>query len=163
MEINEITKTFGYSISIILHAKLRNFIKKSVWVYLLASLLFANALDGVFMAPFVGRFLIVFGGLLLLSISSMLISSRLIYLKKRKDNADITFKEDQIIVYWKYSGETEIKTWDWIKSFEEVNDIYYLDLDVWPKNVVIISKQKLTNDESIVLHEWLYKNNKIKT
>lgn len=161
-EIREIIRSFNYSFHGILRAKLHNFIKRNVWRYLLVSLALAFSFSVFFQQPFTNCFLLVFGISILLSMAVMIISSYFLYLKKRKDSMDITFKESQIIILRNYSGEIENKNWDWIKKVEADKYTYYFIVDGWPSNYIMISKLKLTPDENLTLRKWLQKNNKIK-
>ena len=162
MVINEITSSFSYIFYTILHVKLRNFIKRNVWLYMLTSLLMAWGINVIFNSSVISCFLVIFGSLIVLSMAIMLISSQILYQRKKKDSIDIIFTKDKITVLWKYQGKKEDWGWNWVKSFEEANGIYYFDLNVWPRNIVIIRKENLNDDENIAIYDWLQKNNKIK-
>lgn len=163
--VDQITRTFRYTYKTILHAKLRNFAKKSMWKYLLTSLFIAYGSSGYFgnlFGSFINRFWILFISLILLSAALIAVSCYILYVKKRQDNMDITFKENKIEVNWTFKGIKETKGWDWVKGFEQVNNICYFDLDVWPKNVLMIDQRKLSAAEIQTLRRWLEKNGKKK-
>ena len=164
MDINQMTKSFSYTFRTILHAKYRNFIKRSVWKYLFASSLLAFALKDYLIdtdISLLNMALIILICVILFVCFLIIISSYILYIIKRKENMDITFRENEIEIYWTVKDKKEIKGWNWIKSFHESNDIYYLDLDVWPKNVIMLSKRKLSEVENQILCEWLRKNEKL--
>ena len=164
MSTNQITKSFSYTFKTILHAKSRNFIKRSVWMYLFASFLLAYALKYYLIdtdISLVNIALNIFICVILFVSLLIIISSYILYIRKRQDNMDITFRENEIEIYWTVKDKKEIKGWNWIKNFEESNNIYYLDLDVWPKNVIMLSKIRLSEVESQTLYKWLRKNGKL--
>jgi hypothetical protein len=165
MEIKEITRSFNYTVKTILHAKLRNFRKKSLWGYLILSLPLAFGVNVVFdneKRSLLITYLIILITVLSISLAAIVISSYVLYTRKKADSMDVTFSENQIDVNWTYKGVKEEKNWDWIKGVEEANDIYYFDLNVWPKNVIMISKQSLTSDENNALRYWVHINMKMK-
>jgi hypothetical protein len=164
MNTNQIKKSFSYTFRTILHAKYRNFIKRSVWKYLFASFLLAYALKDYLVdtdISLVNMALIIFICVILFVSFLIIISSYILYIRKRQDNMDITFRENEIEIYWTVKDKKEIKGWNWIKNFEDSNNIYYLDLDVCPKNVIMLSKTKLSEVENQNLCEWLRKNGKL--
>lgn len=163
MEIKEITRTFNYSVGVILHAKHRNFIKRSIWKYLIASFIMAVGLKGYLIetdTSLVKLSLLIFISIAVISYILIIISSFIIARKKREESMTITLRENEIHVYYMHKGIREIKEWDWIKSFQELNNVYYLDLDVWPRNVIMMSKSKFTEIEKETLFEFLRKNGK---
>jgi hypothetical protein len=165
MAINQITKSFKYTVNTILHAKFRNFLKRSLWKYMIASLLLAlgsSSLNEARDLSTLNQFLIIFSCLIALSVVLMVISSYILYMKKKKDDMEITFKEGEVKVFWYSNGVKEIKSWNWIKSVEESNGLYYLDLDVMPRNVIMLAKQRLTSEENDTLHIWFTSKGKLK-
>jgi hypothetical protein len=165
MEVTKITKSFKYTINTILYAKFRNFFKRSLWKYIIASLLLAYGLStlnrNTGLSVF-NLFIIMFSGLILLSVTLMVVSSYLLFLKKRQDDLEITFRENEIEVFWILKDQREIKSWNWIKGAEESNCIYYLDLDVYPSNVIMLAKQRLSIEENDLFYSWLVSKGKLK-
>ncbi|MBC8060090.1 MAG: hypothetical protein H7Y18_05435 [Clostridiaceae bacterium] len=141
MNVNQITKSFRYTFRTMLHAKLRNFIKRSIWKYFFASFLLAYALKDYVIdtdISLVNATFVIFICVILFGFFLIIISSYVLYRRKRKDNMDITFSENQIEIYWMVKDKKEIKAWNWIKSSEVSNNIYYLNLGGWPKNILMI-------------------------
>lgn len=165
MEIKEITIPFHYSIRSIFCAKVRNYRKRSIWIYMICSLIMAYGLNLYFddnVNKIFYKFIFIFVSLILFSFILIIISSHVIYFKKDQYGMEITFRNSKIEVFWVYKGIKEEKSWDWIKCFEEVNGIYYFDLDIYPRNVMMLRKQSLTLEENNTLHNWLQENRKVR-
>lgn len=106
--------------------------------------------------------LLIFTILILLSLTIILLSSHLLYLRKRKESITITFQEDLIDIYWLPKEINETKDWNYIKKCEEEKNAYYIYLNVWSTNIFILPKSSLTTIENEKLGEWLRKNRKLK-
>ena len=158
--MNEVSKPFRYTYSTIFTAKMRNFLKKSIWIYFADSAIISCLLWGVNAGACL-LFLGIFGVLILISLTAMTLSTFFIYQRKKLDDMVISFREPDIEILWENKNIRETKNWDWIQKVKERENVYYLDLAVWPKNTLMIDKSRLSIEEDELLHRLFKEHQKV--
>lgn len=134
------------SFEYILAAKLRSYFRKSIWKYLLASVLFSFATLGKLGGLIQGT-LIIWSILIILTLLIIYFDSS----RKAKDqlfDANVKFSEDEIIIdHLIGNKEREIRDWSWIKSIEITNSLIILKLDVNTDYSLFLDRRKLNENE----------------
>lgn len=151
-----ITKRITSSQQSMFLAKLRNFFRKSVLKYLLASGLIAIGIPNFF-GGFVLTFLGFFAGLCILSFIIMYTSSK-IQARKLAFDASVTFEESIISIQHLNKTLIEKKEWNWIVNAQENKYGYFLMLQKYPKIELILLKSNLTEEETKTFRSFLVKN-----
>lgn len=151
----EINKRIKSRKDYILIAKIRNFLKRSIFNYLIASLLIAVAKPSLF-GNFTYTACFIFTVLCLLSLILIVISSS-IQAKRMQFDADITFTTSEIIITHKNKDLIEKKNWDWILNAEENKHSFYLLIQKNPRLELILHKRNFNREEIAALQEWIKK------
>jgi hypothetical protein len=162
MEINQVTRKLSYSYSSILEAKVRNFLKKSVFLYLIASFLVFNGMNQLMKVNNkVLLFISIYVVLLIFGVLVIIISSYFQLQKRKNSGYVISFMEGHISVGDEKTGNTVEREWSWIKKVELFKDSYYFDINVKPKEVIILRRTNLSEQEDRKLQEWIKLNSKL--
>jgi hypothetical protein len=162
MDINQITRRLGYSYSSILEGKVRNFLRKSMFMYLIASLLFFMATNQVLKVNNkVLVFIAIYIVLLIVSVLVMIISSYFQFEKRKHDGLIVSFMEERIYVTDELIGSKVERQWNWIKQVELLKETYYFDLNANSKEVIILRRKNLSEQEDEKLQTWIRLNSKL--
>ncbi|WP_282148552.1 hypothetical protein [Algibacter lectus] len=140
----------------ILRAKVHFFMKKSIWKYLILSLILGflkpiNGLSSIVTA------LIFFAGINLILWPLQYISAKN-FAKKINFDATVEFNETEIKINHNNKDLTELKDWNWIKNIELNKESIWLTLNQARPFAIAIPKSKL-NASEIELFERMKKNN----
>ena len=155
MESIQITKRITSQFDFILIAKIRNFTRRSLWKYLVASIFIAIAYPDLFGSPFKTLFFI-FAIVCVLSLSVIYLSSR-IQAKENLFDADVTFTVSEIIIEHKNKALTEKKDWNWIIHSVESKSAFILLIQTRPRFEIYLLKEKLNTEEMNQFRAWLVK------
>ena len=158
----EITKTFVNSLPNVLRAKLRGFLRRSIFRYAFASALIAYALHipnikSIASVEFLKIWFIYFFGICSFALTLILISA--IVQSRRLTPRQVTFKEGAIIV--SQGDKTETKTWDWIITAEELFGTIAFMVQKRPRVELFIRKKQLDDYEYKILRAWLAEHGKL--
>ncbi len=164
----QITKTFSYTPSSMMLVKARNFLKRSLWRYILAGLLGAVGIQllrrgDLFTGTTLYYFLGVTFTLLLLSLLLMFVSSLMLAQTMKSKKMTVSFSQNEIIVRYENTGAEETKNWNWILSSEETKRYYFLAVNLAPRYELVLSKSKFTDEEKELFNKWLVVNGKAVT
>jgi hypothetical protein len=121
------------------------FFEKSIWVYLLATIVIAHLAPLGPLDSFVS-FIIYFISLMVLVVSLMVLSAKMMA-RRLSFDADVTFGEKEITVAHRNKALTEVKDWGWVKKIDSKKDQFYLVLKGRTPFTVSIPKSKLTDEE----------------
>jgi len=121
------------------------FFRKSIWYYLLATLIFGvvlplDAYNGI------TSFLIYFFGLLLIVIPLMIMAAKIQGAKMEFD-ADITFSEETITIKHHNKELVETKDWNWIKNIIDKKHSFYFVINTQKRFGIAIAKGELKPEE----------------
>lgn len=157
-----ITKIFVNTLHYVLRAKMRVFVRRSVFRYAIASAVIAYtvhflSIRSIVIIEFAKIWVVYFIGISAVALVLILISA--ITQSRRLIPRQVTFKEEGIIV--SQGGATEIRTWDWIISAEENSDFFAFLLQKRPRLEIFLSKDNLEDHESQFLRDWLIKHEKL--
>ena len=162
----QITKAFSHSFRSMILIKMRNFLRRSLFRYIVGAILLTLGVQTLrqhhlLTSDTVCLFLVanltaISFGLLTIFLSSIFLTRTM----KAKDMT-VTFKESEIVVQRRDSDEMEVKGWDWVISSEETKNFYFLVTRLRPRYEIALSKSKLTNEENALLREWLIANGKL--
>jgi hypothetical protein len=160
--VTEITKTFAPSFRSIFLVKLRNFMKRGVWLYALGSLVIVVGVQILNGQPLVtdqtaGTFSILFLIAFAFALSAILFSSLLSAQSLKSDFTTVTFREHELLVK-RNTGNPTAQNWDWIISTEETRKNYYLTAKIIPRYELVLSKSALSEEENKALKSWLARN-----
>jgi hypothetical protein len=158
----EITKTFVNSFGSVLLAKIRNFMRRSIFLYALATALITfglhfSSIDSISSIEFIRIWGTYFLGIVFITLIFILISA--IIQSRRIFPRKLTFREEELIL--SQGGTTEIKSWDWIISAEEKPRFFAFLVQKRPRLEMFLSKDKLEYQEGQLLREWLIKHEKL--
>lgn len=129
----------------ILRAKIYFFLKKSLWMYLISTLLLAYVIPidslGIFLSA-----LIYFTFLIVILIPLYHFSAKVIA-KKNNLDADIEFNEENITIRHRNKLMVETKEWAWVKKLEITDRGVFLVVDNPHRFLISLSKNNLTESE----------------
>jgi len=160
----EITKAFVNSLRYVLRAKMRQFLRRSVFAYALAAALIAYGLNSPSIksiASFEFLKIWITYSLGICAVALMLILISALVQSRRIVPHHVTFKEEAIIVT--YRGETQTRTWDWIIAAEETSDFFAFVIRKRPRLELFLGKKCLDSDEHQSLRTWLVQHGKLPT
>ncbi|MFC5406734.1 hypothetical protein [Cohnella soli] len=162
MEINQVTRRLSYSYLSILEAKVRNFLRKSIFLYLIASFFMFNGMNQVMQVNNkVLFFLSIYIALLIFSVMVIIISSYFLLQKRKNFGLVVSFMEGHILVSDETTGNKVERDWNWIKKVELLKESYYFDINVKHKEVIILRRTNLSEEEDRKLQEWIKLNSKL--
>jgi hypothetical protein len=156
MEQELITKRLSSNQQSILLAKVQNFIKRSLFKYLIASVLLAMGAPSL-LGGFVWTLLGTFVACCLLSFLAMYLSSKSQSAKNNFD-ANVTFEESEITIEHLNGSLLEKRKWDWIINYEENKYGFFLTIQKQPRVYLILAKTKLTKNEENAFRSLLERN-----
>ena len=152
--VSRITKRFRSSYKGNVLAKLQDFRRRSVWAYLLASVLLGAGAPGL-----LGRFWVTAAGSFLgccaVGIGVVYLGA---YLQRNKTlfSAEVTFEEARILVQPDGPGQpAEAKDWRWILAWQESGTHFFLRIQKLPRLFLLLRKTALTPEEADTLRTWL--------
>jgi hypothetical protein len=158
----EITKTFVNAFGPVLLAKIRNFLRRSIFIYALGTALITFGLHFSIIRPTINfefvkiwgtYFLGIVGLALTLIFISAIIQSRRIIPKQ------VTFREEELLLS---QGESrEIKSWDWIISAEEKKKFFAFLIQKRPRLEIFLMKEKLEDHEEQLIRKLLIHHGKL--
>lgn len=161
----EVTKTFANTLHYVILAKVRWFLRRSLYRYAISTAAIAYGLHWLHVGhapsiaslPFLklwGEFftLVLAAGFVLQALAVSIQSARHI-------PRHITFREDEIVVV--HRGLTQATDWNWIGSAEESSNLLVLSVRKFPRLELFLPKTKLTADELSFLREQLVAHNKL--
>ena len=159
----EITKTFRNTFRYMMRAKVRWFLRRSVFRYAMAIALITCGLHGrdPSIAPMdmawkgLTYFAALCAAVLMLNVISAAVQSR------RLDRRTVTFTENDLMV--NHNGEIVMRDWDWILSAEESPTVISLLIQEFPRFELYLPKTELEDDEYDVLRDWLVSHGKLDT
>lgn len=157
----EITKTFANTFGDMMRAKLRWFVRRSLYRYAIAVVLITYGLHGSNpnltttdkLARGLAYFVAICLAVLLLHVVMALSQSRKITPRT------ITFTEQSLVV--NHKGETATRGWNWISSAGESPTLISLLVQKMPRLELYLPKAKLTENEYTVLRGWLSSHGKL--
>ncbi len=157
----EITKTFANTFSDMMRAKLRRFLRRSVFRYAIAVVLITYGLHGrdTALEPIsvawkgLTYFIALCAGVLMLHVVAATIQSR------RIAPRTVTFKDNELII--KHKGETVTRDWDWIIAAEDSPKVIALLVRKLPRLELYLPKTKLDRNEYNILRNWLVSHGKL--
>jgi hypothetical protein len=159
----EITKTFANALPFVIRAKLRGFLRRSIFRYAIAAAILAYALNISSIKSIASIEFLKIWGIYLLGICAfvliLLLVSAVIQSRQLVPQ-QVTFIEDAIIV--SQGGQTETKEWDWIIAAQETVDSLVFLIQKRPRLELFIGKKQLNDDEYQVLLTWLVEHGKLK-
>lgn len=140
-----ITRRIVSNFNHIFRAKVFFFFRKSIWKYLLCSIVLGMLVPILSWSPVVSIFIYFFGIMLLLwpllYLSSKGLASKIDF------DANIEFAEDQITIRHINKELEEIKSWTWIKKIVDHEDRFWLIVDKTIPNGITIPKSNLSQAE----------------
>jgi len=145
-----ITKRIVSNYINILKGKLYFFIKKSIWKYILATLLITSV-SPIDSLSILTSFTLYFLGLMIIIIPLILISAK-IQANKTSFDAYLTFNDKNIIVHHRNKELIETKKWSWIKKIDNKRDTFYLIVNQKTPFAILIQKNKLTAEQICFLN-----------
>lgn len=159
----KITKKFEFSFRSIWLAKLRHFMRRSLWRYLLAALLltFGRAVFGnyrLMSLETLRLWVCLTAGCVILGFGVILISVMSQTKRFRNRNVQITFSENEVLIVQSEVGKEirkEIYSWDQIEKVEDTLRYIMLAFKKCPWFYLVIQKQRLTKAEIDLLIQWL--------
>jgi hypothetical protein len=151
--VSQIRRRFASSYKYLLQAKLRNFWRRSLWQYALGSALLTGVKPEL-VGNYLVTFFVIFLALCLLSLSLIVVSSRM-QEKRVIFDADVEFKADHIQIEHRNKTLVETKDWRWILAVEETPAYFYLTIEKQPRLELIVDKAALTPVETDTLRNWL--------
>lgn len=157
----EITKTFANTFSDMMRAKIRLFLRRSVFRYAIAVALITYGLHGrdasiePLSVVFKGLtyFMALCAGVLMLQVVAATVQSR------RIAPRTVTFTESEVIV--NHNGETVTRNWDWIIAAEDSQTVIALLVQKMPRLELYLPKTKLDQNEYNILRSWLVAHGKL--
>ena len=157
----EITKTFGNTLRDMMRAKLRVFVRRSVYRYAISIALITMAMHGADQTlttwDKLSRGLIYFAALCFAIVLLYLISALL--QSRRFTPRTVTFTESTLIV--DQNGESACHDWGWIISADESSTTISMLIQKLPRLELYLSKHKLDDTEYETLRAWLVSHGKL--
>ncbi len=142
-------------------AKVRWFVRRSIYRYFIAVVMFSfgrhlldttiNSVD-IVIEGVLGFILLCFSILLIQIVAARMQSKRI---KPTK----VIFKEDELTVT--QFGKTTNRGWDWIISAEDTPSVFALLIQKKPIFEIYLPKSELTGNEQKTLLNWLIKHDKL--
>ncbi|MBP1999645.1 hypothetical protein J2Z69_000664 [Paenibacillus shirakamiensis] len=160
---NQITKSFKFTLQFILEAKLRNVMRKSIFKYILAILLIYLGVDQIYnfsndmlvFTLYLVSFLILIGFVIMLS-------GIIQYQVLKSNSCNITFTEDHIIFNYNNQSEDQVYDWNLITRVQSSKNTYYIDFNKkYIKEVAILRKNRMSEEENNTFKEWITNKKKI--
>ncbi|PKA96726.1 hypothetical protein B0O79_0365 [Flavobacteriaceae bacterium MAR_2009_75] len=140
-----VTKSVVSNFKHIMSGKMYFFFKKSVWRYLLATLMIAVVVPLKQYNVFIS-FLIYFFGLLLIVFPIMIMAAS-VQGKQMEFDAELTFSEEKITIRHRNKDLVETKDWNWIKKISATKDRFVLVVNQRQQFVISLAKDELTQAE----------------
>ena len=153
MSQEALTKRITSNQESMLLAKLRNYFRRSVLKYLLASGLLAIGIPSIF-GGFLMTFIVVFLCLCILSMIVMFTSSK-VQARNSKFDANVTFEEGGITIQHLNKDLHEEKQWSWIVNAQENQVGFFLLIQKHPRLELNLLKDKLSDNETITFRSLL--------
>ncbi len=157
----EITKTFVNKFRFVMRAKVRWFLRRSIFRYATAVALMTYGIHGhkTSIEPMdmawkgLRYFAALCAAVLTLHIIAAAVQSR------RVDQRTVTFTEDDVIV--DHNGEIVRQDWDWILSAEDSPRMISFLVQESPRLELYLPKTELEDDEYDALRGWLVSHGKL--
>ncbi|TVZ15979.1 YcxB family protein [Maribacter sp. MAR_2009_72] len=140
-----VTKSVVSNFKHIMSGKMYFFFKKSVWSYLLATLMIAVVVP-IKQYNFITSFLIYFFGLMLIVFPIMIMAAK-VQGEKMEFDAEVTFSEEKIAIRHRNKDLVETKDWNWIKKISATKDRFVLVVNQRQQFVIALAKDELTQEE----------------
>ncbi len=129
----------------ILRSKMYFFLKKSIWKYLLCSIVLGFLAQIGTMSSVLSS-VIYFGGIMLILLPLQIWSAKRMS-KQLKFDANVSFKENEIIIEHNNKTVVEAKDWTWIKTIESKKDRYWLVVNQKTPFGISIPKSDMNSSE----------------
>jgi len=157
---DSVEKRIIYTYSIILRAKIRNFLKKSLLKYTIASLIYAAGMAlvrGRALLSAESAFVFINFFLIFLSLSFifMFISSWILERKFKGWSMIYTFSARGIHVRNEKNGQVEDHGWEWISAYQLTDRTLFLTIRSVKPFEIILDRDKLSLKELALLQGWL--------
>jgi hypothetical protein len=161
MSPKEVTSRFIYSLNAILEVKVRNFLRKSIFLYLIASYLFMSGVSQIKEVDNkVLLFFAIYISVLVMGVAVVIISAYIQFNRRKDVGLIISFTEDRIIVTDEFTGITTKKDWNWIRQVQLLKGTYYFDIKD-KKEVIILRTNNLSEAENTALEAWIIEKRKL--
>lgn len=151
--MTQFTKHLTLNFKAVLRAKIFKFFKKSIWMYVMASVMIAVGYELFGGTYTIGLY--VFLILMLVAIMAMLLGSWVLSRKLAFD-ADVTFSEENITIsHRNLHQEIEQRDWSWIKKITMGKTAIWIEINQRPPFIMHLLKSTLTEEEVLFFKQKL--------